>query len=71
MTAFLESFNNVGISVYMTGAGVRAFLIQMLMYVENYFDPTRTAHGLVLFHKTIKEVMMDGFVHFTRYICSL
>jgi len=48
MIAFLESFNNVDISVYMTGPGVSTFPIQMLTYVENYFDPTISAISVLL-----------------------
>ncbi|WP_226527868.1 ABC transporter permease [Metabacillus niabensis] len=48
MIAFLESFNNVDISVFMTGPGVSTFPIQMLTYVENYFDPTVAAISVLL-----------------------
>ncbi|PKG21813.1 ABC transporter permease [Niallia nealsonii] len=48
MIAFLESFNNVDISVYMTGPGISTFPIQMLLYVENYFDPTVAAISVLL-----------------------
>ncbi|PWW31331.1 ABC transporter permease [Cytobacillus oceanisediminis] len=48
MIAFLESFNNVDISVFLTGPGVSTFPIQMLAYVENYFDPTIAAISVLL-----------------------
>jgi putative spermidine/putrescine transport system permease protein len=48
MIAFLESFNNVDISVFMTGPGISTLPIQMLTYVENYFDPTIAAISVVL-----------------------
>jgi putative spermidine/putrescine transport system permease protein len=48
MIAFLESFNNVDISVFLTGPGVSTLPIQMLTYVENYFDPTIAAISVLL-----------------------
>lgn len=48
LIAFLESFNNVDISVFMTGPGFSTFPIQMLTYVENYFDPTISAISVLL-----------------------
>ncbi len=70
MIAFLESFNNVDISVYMTGPGVSTFPIQMLLYVENYFDPTVAAISVLLMIITalfmfIVERLM-GLSYFTK-----
>ncbi|WP_445486798.1 ABC transporter permease [Niallia sp. 03133] len=70
MIAFLESFNNVDISVYMTGPGVSTFPIQMLLYVENYFDPTVAAISVMLmvitaFFMFIVERLM-GLSYFTK-----
>ncbi|USK74200.1 ABC transporter permease subunit [Peribacillus frigoritolerans] len=70
MIAFLESFNNVDISVYMTGPGVSTFPIQMLTYVENYFDPTISAISVLLmfitaFFMFIVERLM-GLSYFTK-----
>ncbi|MFD1955577.1 ABC transporter permease [Paenibacillus thailandensis] len=48
LIAFLESFNNVDISLFMTGPGVSTLPIQMLTYVENYFDPTVSAISVLL-----------------------
>lgn len=48
LIAFLESFNNVDISVFMTGPGVSTLPIQMLTYVENHFDPTIAAISVLL-----------------------
>lgn len=48
LIAFLESFNNVDISVFMTGPGVSTLPIQLLTYVENYFDPTIAAISVLL-----------------------
>ncbi|KMY49148.1 ABC transporter permease [Peribacillus loiseleuriae] len=70
MIAFLESFNNVDISVFMTGPGVSTFPIQMLTYVETYFDPTIAAISVMLmiitaFFMFIVERLM-GLSYFTK-----
>lgn len=70
MIAFLESFNNVDISVFMTGPGVSTLPIQMLTYVENYFDPTIAAISVLLmiltaFFMFMVERLM-GMSYFTK-----
>ncbi|WP_342043307.1 ABC transporter permease [Bacillus sp. OTU2372] len=70
MIAFLESFNNVDISVFLTGPGVSTFPIQMLTYVENYFDPTIAAISVLLmiltaFFMFFVERLM-GLSYFTK-----
>ncbi|MEJ8545194.1 ABC transporter permease [Brevibacillus borstelensis] len=70
LIAFLESFNNVDISVFMTGPGVSTLPIQMLTYVENYFDPTIAAISVLLmiitaiFMLVIERLM--GLSYFTK-----
>ncbi|MCE5170861.1 ABC transporter permease [Paenibacillus profundus] len=70
LLAFLESFNNVDISVFMTGPGVSTLPIQMLTYVENYFDPTIAAISVLLMAVTallmfsIERLM--GLSYFTK-----
>lgn len=70
MIAFLESFNNVDISVFLTGPGVSTLPIQMLTYVENYFDPTIAAISVLLMVLTaalmflIERLM--GLSYFTK-----
>lgn len=46
--AFINSFNNVPISLFLTGPGVSTLPIQMLIHVEYNFDPTIAALSLVL-----------------------
>ncbi len=46
--AFINSFNNVPVSVFLTGPGVSTFPIQMMSYVEYYFDPTVAAISVLL-----------------------
>lgn len=70
LIAFLESFNNVDISVFMTGPGVSTLPIQMLSYVENHFDPTIAAISVLLMIFTaifmfIIERLM-GLSYFTK-----
>ncbi|KAF6634684.1 ABC transporter permease [Paenibacillus sp. EKM208P] len=70
LIAFLESFNNVDISVFMTGPGFSTLPIQMLTYVENYFDPTIAAISVMLMILTgilmflIERLM--GLSYFTK-----
>jgi putative spermidine/putrescine transport system permease protein len=70
LIAFLESFNNVDISVFMTGPGISTLPIQMLTYVENHFDPTIAAISVLLMIFTavlmfIIERLM-GLSYFTK-----
>jgi len=46
--AFINSFNNVPISIFLTGPGISTLPIQMMSYVEYYFDPTVSALSVVL-----------------------
>ncbi|MTI67203.1 MAG: ABC transporter permease [Firmicutes bacterium] len=46
--AFINSFNNVPISIFLTGPGVSTLPIQMMSYVEYYFDPTIAALSVIL-----------------------
>ncbi|MBP3041233.1 ABC transporter permease [Bacillaceae bacterium Marseille-Q3522] len=70
MIAFLESFNNVDISVFMTGPGVSTLPIQMLVYVQNYFDPTIAAISVLLMFITAFFMFMVerlmGLSYFTK-----
>lgn len=46
--AFINSFNNVPISIFLSGPGISTLPIQMMSYVEYYFDPTISALSVVL-----------------------
>lgn len=68
--AFLESFNNVDISIFMTGPGISTLPIQMLQYVQNYFDPTIAAISVLMMLMTaalmyVIERLM-GLSYFTK-----
>jgi putative spermidine/putrescine transport system permease protein len=70
LIAFLESFNNVDISVFMTGPGISTLPIQMLLYVENNFDPTIAAISVLLMIFTAVFMFMIerlmGLSYFTK-----
>ncbi|AZS14372.1 ABC transporter permease [Paenibacillus motobuensis] len=70
LLAFLESFNNVDISLFMTGPGVSTLPIQMLTYVENYFDPTIAAISVLLMLITAGFMFLIerllGLTYFTK-----
>ncbi len=51
--AFITSFNNVPVSLFLTGPGVATLPIQMLVYMEYYFDPTISALSSILIVLTV------------------
>lgn len=51
--AFITSFNNVPISLFLTGPGVATLPVQMLVYMEYYYDPTIAALSSILILITI------------------
>jgi putative spermidine/putrescine transport system permease protein len=53
MLAFINSFNNVPVSIFLTGPGVSTLPIQMMSYVEYYYDPTVSALSVVLMLMTM------------------
>lgn len=55
---FIESFNNVTVSVFLTGPGITLLPIQMLAYVEYYYDPTVAALSTLLFVFTFVIVQL-------------
>lgn len=46
--AFINSFNNVPVSLFLTGPGISTLPIQMLIHVEYNFDPTIAALSVLL-----------------------
>ena len=54
--SFITSFNNVPISLFLTGPGVATLPIQMMLYMEYYFDPTIAALSTLLIIFTIAIV---------------
>lgn len=51
--AFITSFNDVPISMFLTGPGVATLPIQMLIYMEYYYDPTISALSSIIIIITI------------------
>ncbi len=53
---FITSFNNVPISLFLTGPGVSTLPIVMLTYMEYYFDPSIAALATILILITLGVV---------------
>lgn len=53
MLAFINSFNNVPVSIFLTGPGVSTLPISMMSYVEYNYDPTVSALSLILMILTV------------------
>lgn len=53
MMAFINSFNNVPVSMFLTGPGVSTLPITMMNYVEYNYDPTVSALSVILMLLTI------------------
>jgi putative spermidine/putrescine transport system permease protein len=51
--AFITSFNDVPVALFLTGPGVATLPIQMLTYMEFYYDPTITALSSIIIVITI------------------
>jgi putative spermidine/putrescine transport system permease protein len=68
--AFITSLNNVPISLFLTGPGISTLPIQMLAYVENFFDPTVAALSVLLMILTVAVMIAVertlGLSHFVR-----
>nr|WP_272508960.1 ABC transporter permease [Clostridium ganghwense] len=53
MLAFINSFNNVPVSIFLTGPGVSTLPINMMSYIEYNYDPTVSALSVMLMIMTI------------------
>lgn len=53
MLAFINSFNNVPVSMFLTGPGVSTLPITMMNYVEYNYDPTVSAISVLLMLLTV------------------
>jgi putative spermidine/putrescine transport system permease protein len=51
--AFITSFNDVPVSMFLTGPGVATLPIQMLIYMEFYYDPTISALSSIIIVITV------------------
>lgn len=67
--AFITSFNNVPISLFLTGPGVATLPIQMLVYMEYYFDPTIAALSSLIILFTILIVQgAERLLGISKYV---
>lgn len=53
MLAFINSFNNIPISMFLSGPGVSTFPMSLMNYIEYYYDPTVSAVSVLLMLVTI------------------
>ena len=56
--AIINSFNNVSLSAFLTGAGVTMLPIEMMAYVEYHFDPTIAALATLLMIITLGVMLL-------------
>ena len=67
--AFITSFNNVPVSLFLTGPGVATLPIQMLVYMEYYFDPTIAALSSILIVFTVLIVQgAEKLIGISKYV---
>lgn len=67
--AFITSFNNVPLSLFLTGPGVATLPIQMLVYMEYYFDPTISALSSIIIILTVLVVQSaEKLLGITKYM---
>lgn len=53
MLAFINSFNNIPVSMFLSGPGVRTLPTAIMSYMEYYYDPTVSAISVLLMLGTI------------------
>ncbi len=51
--AFITSLNDVSISIFLTGPGISTLPIQILAYMEQFFDPTIASVSVLLMGVTV------------------
>ncbi|TPW32959.1 ABC transporter permease [Pararhizobium mangrovi] len=66
---FVTSFNQVPVSLFLTGPGVRTLPIDMLGYMERTYDPSVAALSALLAFMSIGIVFIaERFIGFSRYV---
>lgn len=53
MLAFINSFNNIPVSMFLSGPGVSTLPTTLMNYIEYYYDPTVSAVSVLLMLATI------------------
>jgi putative spermidine/putrescine transport system permease protein len=67
--AFITSFNNVPVSLFLTGPGVATLPIQMLSYMEYYYDPTISALSSIIIVLTVIVVQSaERLLGISKYV---
>lgn len=67
--SFITSFNDVPISLFLTGPGIATLPIQMLLYMEYYYDPSIAALSTLLILFTVLLVQgTERFLGLSRYV---
>ena len=51
--AFITSINDVSVSVFLTGPGISTLPIQILAYMQQFFDPTIASVSVLLMALTV------------------
>ncbi|KKX34132.1 ABC transporter permease [Rhizobium sp. LC145] len=66
---FVTSFNQVPVSLFLSGPGVRTLPIDMIAYMEIVFDPSVAALSSLLAFMSIGIVFLaERFLGFSRYV---
>lgn len=66
---FVTSFNQVPVSLFLSGPGVRTLPIDMLAYIEDTFDPSVAALAALLAFLSIAVVFAaERFLGFSKYV---
>lgn len=66
---FVTSFNQVPVSLFLSGPGVRTLPIDMISYLENTYDPSVAALSALLAFLSIAIVFLaERFLGFSRYV---
>ena len=66
---FVTSFNQVPVSLFLSGPGVRTLPIDMLAYMEITYDPSVAALSALLAFMSIGIVLLaERFLGFSRYV---
>ena len=53
MLAFINSFNNIPVSMFLSGPGVSTFPATLMNYIEYNYDPTVSAVSVLLMAATV------------------
>lgn len=67
--SFITSFNDVPVSLFLTGPGIATLPIQMLVYMEYYYDPSIAALSTLLIVFTVLLVQgTERVLGLSRYV---